>query len=209
VPTERPLCGSRVAARSAQDTPERLARHLASLHEALGCLVPEAPRVERWGRQLADRLLAGGRLLAVGNGGSAAHASHLTSELVGRYRADRRPLAALALCAETSALTAIANDWRYEEIFARQVHAFGQEGDVLIAFSTSGRSPNVLAAAEAAREVGVVSWALTGAGPNPLLGAVDDALPVPSPSTATVQEVHQVLIHLLCECVDARVQEAG
>jgi D-sedoheptulose 7-phosphate isomerase len=116
-------------------------------------------------------------------------------------------MAALALGAESSALTAIANDWRFEDVFARQVHAFGRPGDVLFAFSTSGRSPNVLAAVEAAHEVGMVSWAATGATPNPLLGAAHDGIAVPAASTATVQEVHQVAIHLLCESVDARVQE--
>jgi D-sedoheptulose 7-phosphate isomerase len=189
----------------ADETP--FGRHLGSLHEALDCLERESARLQRWGTHLADVLLDGGRLLAVGNGGSAAHAAHFTSELVGRYRCDRPPMAALALGAESSALTAIANDWRFEDVFARQVHAFGRPGDVLFAFSTSGRSPNVLAAVEAAHEVGMVSWAATGAAPNPLLGAAHDGIAVPAASTATVQEVHQVAIHLLCESVDARVQE--
>jgi phosphoheptose isomerase len=184
--------------------PSRSARaHLAALEAALGCLEPEVERVERWGRHLARRLAAGGRLLAAGNGGSAAHAQHLTAELVGRYRDERRPLSAIALHAETSSLTAIVNDYGADAGFARQVEAHGRPGDVLLAISTSGRSPNLLAAAEAGRSAGVSVWALTGPAPNPLAAAADEALAVEGASTATVQEVQQVVIHLLCAAVDA------
>ena len=145
---------------------------------------------------------AGGRLLAVGNGGSAAQAQHLTSELVGRYRDDRPPFSAMALHAETSSLTAIMNDYPPEEVFARQVRAHGRRDDVLIALSTSGRSANVLAAVHAARELGITTWALTGRPLNPLMEAVDDAVVVDAPYTATVQEVHQIVVHLLCAAVD-------
>lgn len=176
--------------------------HLAALRRALEAFEPEADRLDRWGRRLADVLQGGGRLLAAGNGGSAAHAQHLTSELVGRYRDDRPPFSAIALHAEGSAVTAIVNDYGAEAMFARQVRAHGREGDVLVALSTSGRSPNVLAAVDAAVEVGMETWAFTGPAPNPLAARCDDAVCVPAASTATVQEVHQVAVHLLCAAAD-------
>lgn len=180
--------------------------HLAALAQALRDLEAELGRVEVWGNQLASVLLRGGRLLAAGNGGSAAHAQHLTGELVGRYRAERPPLSALALHADSSSLTAIANDYGSEEAFARQVSAHGRPGDVLLALSTSGRSVNVLAAAEAAREGRLITWALTGPAPNPLSELADDALAVNASSAATVQEIHQVVVHLLCAAVDTAVE---
>src|SRR5918998_5367632 len=142
--------------------------HLAALVEPLRALEREVPRIDGWGRRLADVLVGGGRLLAAGNGGSAAQAQHLTAELVGRYRDDRPPFSAIALCSESSAVTAIGNDYGIAEIFARQVRAHGRPGDVLVALSTSGGSPNVVAAAEAALETGLTVWALTGPAANPL-----------------------------------------
>jgi D-sedoheptulose 7-phosphate isomerase len=147
-------------------------------------------------------LCAGGRLLAVGNGGSAAHAQHLTAELVGRYVVDRPPFSAIALHADTSALTALVNDYPADELFARQVSAHGRAGDVLVALSTSGSSSNVVAAVEAARRGGLVTWAVTGRSPNPLAVLADSAVSVDSTSTPTIQEVHQVVVHLLCEALD-------
>jgi len=182
--------------------------HLSALGVALEQLMHESDRLERWGRHLADVLTNGGRLLAAGNGGSAAQAQHLTAELVGRYRAERVPLSAIALHADTSALTAIVNDYGPDEAFARGVRAHGRPGDILVALSTSGRSPNVLAAVRAARERGMLVWALTGTGPNPLTRHADDALVVAA-ATPTVQEVHQVAIHLLCEAVDERIERVG
>jgi D-sedoheptulose 7-phosphate isomerase len=177
-------------------------RHLAELERPLRALRDEAPRIERWGYELALVLRDGGRLLAAGNGGSAAQAQHLTAELVGRYRDDRPPFSAIALCAEPSSVTAIGNDYGIEEMFARQVRAHGRPGDVLLALSTSGTSPNVLAAAAAAADCGMRTWALTGAPGNPLAGCVDDCLCVDTPHTATVQEIHLISIHLLCAAVD-------
>jgi D-sedoheptulose 7-phosphate isomerase len=150
-------------------------------------------------------LTGGGRLLAAGNGGSAAHAQHLTSELVGRYREDRRPFSAIALHGETSALTAIVNDYGADASYARQVAAHGRTGDVLVVLSTSGRSPNIVAAVEAGHRVGMQVWAITGGGPNPVADAAHDRLCVAAPSTATVQEIHQVVVHLLCEVFDQEV----
>jgi D-sedoheptulose 7-phosphate isomerase len=179
--------------------------HLAALTAPLRALEDEVPRLDRWGCVLGRALLEGRRLLAVGNGGSAAQAQHLTAELVGRYCDDRIPFSAVALHADTSAFTAISNDYGVSEAFARQVRAHGRPGDVLVALSTSGHSLNVLAAVEAARRLGVTAWGLTGPSPNPLTAACDDALSVESPSGATVQEIHLVAVHLLCAAIDIEV----
>jgi D-sedoheptulose 7-phosphate isomerase len=180
-------------------------RHLDELDAPLVALRADAARLELWGRRLAAILTAGGRLLAVGNGGSAAQAAHLTSELVGRYRDDRPPFSAIALCAEAPAVTAIGNDYGIEEVFARQVRGHGRRGDVLMALSTSGRSPNVLAAVDAAHAAGMFTWALAGLPGNPLARRCDDALCVDSHHTATIQEVHLIAIHVLCAAVDLAV----
>ena len=178
------------------------ADHLASLRDALAELEADVERIEAWGERLADVLAAGGRLLAVGNGGSAAQAQHLTAELVGRYRTERQPLSAICLHGDTSSLTAIANDYGIEEAFARQVRAHGRPGDVLVALSTSGRSPNVVRAVEAANALGIATWALTGGDPSPLADLCDDALRVRSADAATTQELHLVALHVLCGAVD-------
>jgi D-sedoheptulose 7-phosphate isomerase len=177
-------------------------RHLAQLDGPLQALHADVARLERWGVTLADVLAGGGRLLAAGNGGSASQAQHLTAELVGRYRDDRPPFSAIALCGESSAMTAIGNDYGIEELFARQVRAHGRPGDVLVAISTSGCSANVLAAADAAGRAGMRTWALTGRPGNPLAQRADDCLCVDSPHTATVQEIHLIAIHLLCAAVE-------
>jgi phosphoheptose isomerase len=179
--------------------------HLDALRTALASVESERERLEHWGRTLAGRLLDGGRLLAVGNGGSAAQAQHLTAELVGRYQTERRPLSALCLHSDGSSFTAICNDYGAEEAFARQVHAHGRPGDVLVALSTSGRSPNVLAAVDAAADCGVTTWAVTGGAPNPLAERCDDAVCLAGATTATVQELHLVGIHMLCAAVDREV----
>jgi phosphoheptose isomerase len=179
-------------------------RHIQRLAGALPLLSAEAERIAGWGRELGVRLAGGARLLAVGNGGSAAEAQHLTAELVGRYRHERPPLSALCLHAETSSLTAIANDYGAAEAYARQVRAHGRSGDVLIALSTSGRSANVLAAVEAANETGITTWALCGPGPNPLEALSDEAICLDT-DAPTAQELHLVAVHLLCAAVDAEV----
>jgi type III pantothenate kinase len=186
--------------------------HLAALDEALRALRAERARVDAWGEWLAERLLGGARLLAVGNGGSAAEAQHLTAELVGRFGTERRPLSAIPLHADGSSLTAIANDYGAEEVFARQVEAHGRPGDVLVALSTSGRSENVVRAVEAANRLDLTTLALTGAGPNPLAELADEALVCAADSAATVQEMHLVAVHLLCGAVDrgvARLERQG
>ncbi|MEE1942107.1 SIS domain-containing protein [Streptomyces sp. TRM 70361] len=167
----------------------------------------QAAGVEDWGRRLAKALAGGGRLLAAGNGGSAAQAQHLTAELVGRYRDERPAYSAIALHADTSTTTAIANDYGVDELFARQVRAHGRRGDVLVLLSTSGASANLLSAAEAGREAGMAVWALTGPAPNPLAAGCDEALCVRADSTATVQELHLVAVHMLCAAFDAALAD--
>jgi D-sedoheptulose 7-phosphate isomerase len=182
--------------------------HLTRLETALRRLRSRTALVEDWGHRLAVVLASGGRLLACGNGGSAAQAQHLTAELVGRFETERRPLSAIPLHGDTSALTAIGNDYGADEVFARQVRAHGRPGDVLVCLSTSGTSRNVLAAARAAAEMGVETWALTGPGPNPLAGICDAALTVDAPVTATVQEIHLAVVHMICAVVDQELPAA-
>jgi D-sedoheptulose 7-phosphate isomerase len=181
-------------------------RHLKELERPLAALSADSVKLELWGRRLAALLTGGGRLLAAGNGGSASQAAHLTSELVGRYRDDRPPFSAIALCAESAAVTAIGNDYGIAEVFARQVRAHGRPGDVLVALSTSGRSANILAAVDAAQSAGLATWSLSGPSGNPLALACDDAC-VDSPHTATIQEIHLIAIHLLCAAVDTALAE--
>lgn len=184
-------------------TPARaLSAHVERLRAELEGVAFQVPYYARLGHRLASRLTGGGRLLAAGNGGSAALAQHLTAELVGRYRGERQPLSAIALHADTSTVTAIVNDYGPDSVFARQVLAHGRPGDVLVAISTSGRSSNLLVAAEAARSVGLEVWAMTGPVPNPLVRVADECLAVTAPDPATVQELQQVIVHLLCEAVD-------
>jgi D-sedoheptulose 7-phosphate isomerase len=179
--------------------------HIRALRDPLLELERELPRIQRWARQLAVLLTSGGRLLACGNGGSAAEAQHLTGELVGRYRDDRRPLSAISLHAESSSFTAIGNDYGADEVFARQVLAHGRPNDVLVAISTSGKSANVLKAVQAARESSLLTWAISGPGPNPLSRMCHDSLCVAARETATVQEIHLVVVHLLCAALDIEV----
>ncbi|MCT9872053.1 D-sedoheptulose-7-phosphate isomerase [Paenarthrobacter aurescens] len=178
--------------------------HLDNVLPALESLRSQSGRLSEWGTELATRLLSGQRLLAAGNGGSAAEAQHLTAELVGRFDEERAPFSAISLHAETSAVTALSNDYGYEEVFARQVRAHGRAGDVLILLSTSGRSPNLLNAARAARERGIATWALTGPGPNPLAGACDQAITVDA-IAANAQEGHLIAVHAVCRAFDAEV----
>lgn len=181
--------------------------HLYALRQALDHFESQIERLDHWGEVLAERLSGNARILTVGNGGSAAHAEHLSSEFVGRYASDRRPFSALALHVDGAALTALTNDYGAEQMFARQVQAHMRPGDVMVAFSTSGRSPNVIQAARAARELGATVWSLTGPLPNPLADVTTEVLAVSAGCTATVQEIHQVAIHLLCAAFDRHLRE--
>lgn len=179
--------------------------HIQALTTALPRL--DTGRLRSWGGLIADRLPTGARLLVAGNGGSAAEAQHLTSELVGRYRTERAPLSAIALHTDSSSVTAITNDYGASEVFARQVRAHGRPGDVLLLLSTSGTSPNILTAAQTGREIGLTIWALTGPAPNPLAEAADQAVCVDADQVATIQECHLVAVHLLCAAVDAHLTQ--
>ncbi|MFF4892633.1 D-sedoheptulose-7-phosphate isomerase [Micromonospora chersina] len=182
--------------------------HLTRLAAALLPLRDAEQLLARWGGELAHRLATGGRLLVAGNGGSAAEAQHLTAELVGKLRDDREPLSAIALHAETSALTAIGNDYGYDEVFARQVRAHGRPDDILLLMSTSGTSTNLLTAAQAGRDTGLRCWAFTGPAPNPLAGSCAETLAIDSPDSQVVQELHLVATHVLCEYVDRALPAA-
>jgi phosphoheptose isomerase len=184
-----------------------LTAHVDRLARALPALTAAAPTLARWGEDLGRRLLAGNRLLAAGNGGSAAEAQHLTAELVGRFDGDRRPLSAIALHADTSSLSAIGNDYGFGQVYARQVRAHARPGDILVLFSTSGRSENLVAAAAAAAALGLTSWAVTGPDPNPLAAACTEAVCLPG-DTATVQECHLAALHMLCRAVERVVADA-
>ncbi|WP_432560923.1 glycosyltransferase [Kineococcus sp. SYSU DK003] len=186
-------------------TREYLRGHVGELAGVVRALEDEADRIDRWGRELVGVVDHGGRLLVAGNGGSAAEAQHLTAELVGRFVGERRPLSAIALHAESSAVTAIANDYGVDEVFARQVEAHGRPGDVLLLVSTSGRSTNLLRAAERARACGVRVWALTSTANSPLRALADDTLGFPGPSTSAIQEGHLMAVHALCVAVEAHL----
>jgi glycosyltransferase involved in cell wall biosynthesis/phosphoheptose isomerase len=183
--------------------------HTTEVEGGMRSLVHQADVIRAWGERLATTLVAGGRLLAAGNGGSAAEAQHLTAELVGRWCADRRPLSAIALSAETSSLTAILNDYGPDEVFARQVEAHGRPGDVLVLLSTSGTSSNVLHAAKRGLDAGLQVWALTGPAPNPLAALADEVVVIDAPSTAAVQEVQLMAIHAVCAALDAALDRRG
>jgi D-sedoheptulose 7-phosphate isomerase len=204
--------GPHAAGPHAAGTGDELVALLAEHVDRLGCALPAlraaAPTLARWGDDLGRRLLAGGRLLAAGNGGSAAEAQHLTAELVGRFDRDRCALSAIALHADTSSLSAIGNDYGYQQVFARQVHAHARPGDIVVLFSTSGRSANLVEAADAAAATGSTSWALTGPGPNPLAAACTEAVCLPG-DTATVQEMHLAALHMLCRAVEQAVSAAA
>jgi D-sedoheptulose 7-phosphate isomerase len=151
---------------------------------------------------LVDVFKAGGRVLIFGNGGSAADAQHLAAEFVNRFQVERPPLAALALTTDTSILTAVANDYDFSQVFAKQVRAFGRPGDLAWGISTSGNSINVVAGLDAARELGLATLALSGGEGGPVAAAAGMALTVPSRNTPRVQEVHITIGHMLCDLVD-------
>ena len=151
-----------------------------------------------------NALKSGGKLMFAGHGGSAAEAQHFSAEMVGRFLIERKPLASVALSTDTSALTAIGNDYGYDQVFSRQVEALGRSGDVLIVLSTSGRSKNILAAMRAAAALGVATIAFTGREPREIGALADVVLNVPSSHTPQIQEGHLILGHLLCGLVETQ-----
>ena len=185
---------------------ERIAAHFAdSAKLKLAAAQPLAAPIARAVELMCGALRAGGKILSCGNGGSAADAQHFAAELVNRFERERQPLAALALTTDTSNLTSIANDYSYEVVFEKQLRALGRRGDVLLAISTSGNSPSVLAAMRAAREMGVHCVALTGRGGGKmaaLLGPGDVQVCVPHDRTMRIQEVHLLALHCMCDGID-------
>jgi D-sedoheptulose 7-phosphate isomerase len=177
-----------------------LQQHLDAIKALLDMRIPE---IERSGEMICAALARGHKVLLCGNGGSAADAQHIAAELVGRYELQRRAWPSIALTTDTSALTALSNDFGYEEVFARQVEALATEGDVLIALSTSGTSANVIRAAETARNLKCRTIALTGGTGEPLSSLCDVVVNVPSERTSRIQEAHITIGHLWCEMVDA------
>ena len=183
-------------------------KHLKELQDALAACANDAGFVETLGKiadALASALLAGRKVLLCGNGGSAADAQHIAAELMGRFEQERAPLAAVALTTDTSALTAIGNDYGFEQIFERQVRGLGVKGDALIALSTSGGSKNVLRALDAAREKGLVRIGFTGAKGGEMQSRCDLLLRAPSERTSIIQQIHIVAAHIVCGLVERRL----
>lgn len=185
---------------------ERIAAHFADSAQLKLAAAPAlAGPIARAVESMSASLQAGGKVLACGNGGSAADAQHFAAELVNRFERERPPLAAVSLAADSSNLTSIANDYGYDQVFEKQVRALGRKGDVLLAISTSGNSTSVVRAMAAARELGLVTVALTGRGGGKMgaaLGAGDVHVCVPHERTMRVQEVHLLVLHCLCDGID-------
>jgi D-sedoheptulose 7-phosphate isomerase len=196
----------RVAARPYGDTiAAALAARRAALDVALRELTARADDLGAVAARLVATLRSANKVLVAGNGGSAAEAQHFAAELVGRFKRERAAYAALALTTDTATLTAVANDYGYADVFARQVLAFGQRGDLLLAFSTSGESENLLRAAAACRARGVGLVALTGERPSRLAAAADLALRMPAGDTAVIQELHKIVTHVLCDLIETEL----
>ena len=162
----------------------------------------ETVNIEKAAKAIIESLKSGGKLLVFGNGGSAADSQHMVAELVGRFKKERRPLAAIALTTNTSTLTAIANDYGYEAVFSRQVKALGSPGDVAFGISTSGNSKNVIEAIKKAKGIGLKTIGLIGAGGGKMKSECDISIIVPSGDTPRIQEAHLVVCHIICELIE-------
>ena len=177
-------------------------RHRDVVGESEPILLPE---IQKAGELFLDVIKNKGKILTCGNGGSAADAQHFAAEWVCRYKDDRRPLPAIALTVDTSALTAIGNDYGFDYVFSRQVEALGNPGDMLVAFTTSGRSKNILTAIEIAKKKNLKTILLTGKKGESLKNSVDVAIIVPSEETARIQEIHSIVYHIWCEYIDSNL----
>lgn len=177
-------------------------QYIEERRAALMALEAHSAQVDRMGGVLEEALREGHRLLTCGNGGSAAEAQHFSTELVGRFKSNRRSLPAISLNADGSLLTCIANDFGADQVFARQLEGLANTGDVLVAFSSSGNSDNIVAALHRARDLGIRSMSFLGKGGGRCAGIADDELIVPAQATAVVQEIHLLLIHYLCEGIE-------
>jgi D-sedoheptulose 7-phosphate isomerase len=179
--------------------------HLAQSHAAFGRATQDAAMLavaRSIAAGIVAALRAGNKVLLIGNGGSAADAQHIAAEIIGRYKQDRPAYAAIALTTDTSALTAISNDYGFEQVFARQVTGLGQRGDVLLALSTSGRSANILAALRTARERGLLTVGFTGAKGETLGALCDHLLVAPSDDTPVIQQIHLAIAHGICDEIE-------
>ncbi|MDZ7879872.1 MAG: D-sedoheptulose 7-phosphate isomerase [Saprospiraceae bacterium] len=183
-----------------------------TIQENITAHIETAERLRRLDKEIAaactlclTTILRGGKILLAGNGGSAADAQHIAAEFVGRFVRERRSLPAIALSTDTSAMTAISNDYGFDAVFARQIEGLGNEGDVFIGISTSGNSPNIVQAVESAREKGLKTLIFSGRNGGILRGSADVEIIVPSDITARIQEMHILVGHIICEFVDERV----
>lgn len=177
--------------------------HVRAHDALLEALTAQAAEIESLGADLIVVLQAGGKILTCGNGGSATQSQHLASELVGRFQINRAPLPAISLAADISILTCVGNDFGYADVFARQVTALGQPRDVLVAFSTSGRSPNILAAIESAQQIGMKVIGLSGYDGGNMREACSGCLVLPLHNTALIQEAHLAILHIWCQMIEA------
>lgn len=184
------------------DSEARIRTAIRDAAANLSALENQVPSIQSIADHLIAAIRGGGKVMFCGNGGSAADAQHLAAELEGRFLIDRAPLPAMALTVNTSSLTAIANDFGYDEVFARQVRGIGRHGDVLVGISTSGNSANVVAALQAAREGGIVTIGLVGAGGGRMEPLCDLCLKVPSAATPRIQEMHILVGHIVCDIVE-------
>jgi D-sedoheptulose 7-phosphate isomerase len=186
---------------------EYVRKHLTESRDALAAAdnADFAATLIKIADAMAAALKGGGKILLCGNGGSAADAQHIAGELMGRYEAEREPFAAVALTTDSAALTAIGNDYGFEQVFERQVRGLGRKGDVLIGLSTSGKSPNVLAALDTARELGLVAIGFTGKAGGDMTSCCDILLRAPSDRTPIIQQIHMTAAHIVCGLVERAV----
>lgn len=187
-----------------------VARHFARSLETLNRAAESAEMravIAAISARIAETFRAGGKVLLAGNGGSAADAQHIAGEFLSRFLFDRNPLPAIALTTDTSVLTAVGNDYGYEAVFERQIRGLGRKGDVFIAISTSGRSPNIIKAMQAARTLGMINIGFTGTGPGAAVMAElsDFLLAAPTPDTPLIQQIHITAAHVICEIVEAEL----
>jgi D-sedoheptulose 7-phosphate isomerase len=186
-----------------QDRVDSILKEASVLHAKLSVLIPA---ITKTAGVMMECIKKGGKIMFAGNGGSAADSQHLAAELVGRFLKDRKPMAGLALTTDTSIITAVANDYSFDDIFSRQVLGLGKPGDVFFGISTSGNSPNILKAVEAAKSVGIITIGLTGNGGGKMAQVVDCLIDVPyKGKSARIQEVHILIGHILCELIEDAV----
>lgn len=209
LPTLTPTSGTLTHSTMRSYVVDALLQHREMLGEALRQLASDSMPLNRVALSLVETLRSGHKVLVAGNGGSAAEAQHFAAELVGRFKRERAPYAVMALTTDTSILTAVGNDYGYQEVFARQVRAFGQTDDLFLAFSTSGESENLLRAAEVARSCRMKVVAVTGERTSSLEMLSDQAIRVPVCDTAVAQELHMIVTHILCDIVETQLSAAA